>query len=752
MIRPDVIFALNPAGDGGGQHHQASAILSNEAFKLAGDPTKYPEHIKEGLRAWQPKKFYFPAGGGPGAAASGARVTRINLAVYDALLGKTYAEIGTEARSMHKCQGTGQLLSLPGPAVATYQLADATIAGQKERDEQSLFDGIDHSIRGLAQFAGSAAPQDLIDGLTSIAASVDAARQRFDAGDEGATLQPLLGGLRQVRALRARLGAMPIDDTARYEIDFRLNQKEREFQQAAIFANGIRIEPLADDGIVIPGQPIKVSLLVANRGASGVAVRNVTFTGFDGEAACALTAVTAGGQGRGGRGGRGGPAPAAQAVSTLATDQTARCEPTLKIPGTARPSDLYWRRRPDEGRYSFDADAPFGLPFRPTPFRVQVTMSLSSGAEAPEDVVSDRPVQFRYEDVFSGEKRSELLIVPAVSVKMSPEIAIFPAGSSDRARELRVTVTNDSLGPADNAVTLTLPAGWTSSPAEQGVKLGRSGEAQTVRFLVTPPPKAPLGEVRVRAVATSGAQTFSRGYQVIEYPHTRRRHIAHEAETTLKIIDVATAPNLTVGYIMGVGDQVPPSIAQLGARVEMIDTDMLAWGNLSRFDTIVTGVRAYERREDLRAHNRRLIEYVENGGTLIVQYNKFEFNETDYGPYPARVSNNRVTDENAPVQPLVPDDPVFQRPNRIGQEVWRGWVQERGLYFLGEKDPRYVDLVQLEDPFAGNSGAKRGALVQARVGKGRWLYVGLGLWRQLPAGTDGAYRLLANLISLGRSP
>ncbi len=218
------------------------------------------------------------------------------------------------------------------------------------------------------------------------------------------------------------------------------------------------------------------------------------------------------------------------------------------------------------------------------------------------------------------------------------------------------------------------------------------------------------------------------------------------------MIDVRTPANLTIGYVMGVGDQVPPAIEQLGAKVEMIGADDLAWGDLSRFDAIVTGVRAYERREDLRANNSRLLDYVFKGGTLIVQYNKFEFNEAQYGPYPAKVSSNRITDEHAAAKIVAPGDPILTRPNEINQSTWENWVQERGLYFLGEKDPRYHDLLEFDDNFTYNRGTKTGALVEANYGKGRWVYVGLGLWRQLPSGTSGAYQLLANLISLGKAP
>jgi hypothetical protein len=245
---------------------------------------------------------------------------------------------------------------------------------------------------------------------------------------------------------------------------------------------------------------------------------------------------------------------------------------------------------------------------------------------------------------------------------------------------------------------------------------------------------------------------FDNGYHEIEYPHIQRRQVIEPAEIALKVVDVKTTPNINVGYIVGVGDQVPPALEQLGAKVSFIDQDELAWGDLSKHDVIVTGVRAYERRADLRAYNRRLLDYVERGGTVIVQYNKMEFNQGEYGPYPAKVSGNRVSDELVPVKVLVPADPVFNFPNKIGAATWANWTQERGLYFLGDKDPKYIDLVSMVDSFKDNPGEKLGSLVEARFGKGRWLYVGLGLWRQLPAGTDGAYQLLANLISLPKAP
>jgi LmbE family N-acetylglucosaminyl deacetylase len=786
MIRPDVIITLPPTGNAGGQHHMASAIITRDAYKLAGDPTKFPEQLKDGLRPWQPKKLYHSTGFGfAGEAPPTGKVVRVNTAVYDRLLGRTYFEIGTEARSMHKCQGMAQLLALPiATANSSYELVESTLP-PSPREETSLFDGIDTSIMGLAKFAGAKPPKDLHEGLTVISNAVQNARKAFDTTSDEATLKPLLDGLFAVRVLRRELRSMPIDEAGRFEIDFRLRQKEREFQQAITLANGIKVEALADDGIVVPGQRVNVNVIVANRGTADVTIKQVRFEGLDGDAGCSMVPFTGGG--RGGRGGGRGNAgaPAAQAISTLKKDQVAHCEEALTIPANARITEPYWHRQGDAGRYTFDPDAPFGLPMRPTPFYAQVTLGLAGG----EEVIDGLPIQYRYEgNIFSGEKRNDLLVVPALSVRTSPEIAVVPADALRTApqpahpgprarsgrgsartpaparkpepapaaanaadREIRVTIVNDTPGPIDTVAQLQLPAGWTSTPVRQPVRFERADESQTLRFIVRPAAGAATGDFHVKAVVTANEQTFDRGYQVVEYPHIRRYHIYDSADTRLKVIDVKMAPNITVGYIMGTGDQVPPAIEQLGAKLEMITSDMLAWGDLSRYDVIVTGVRAYERRADLRANNSRLLEYVRNGGTMIVQYNKFEFNDAQYGPYPAKVSSNRVTDENAPVEKLEPENKIFTQPNRITSQAWSGWVQERGLYFLGEKDSRYHDLVRLEDPFPLNKGPREGALVEAAYGKGRWIYVGLNLWRQLPSGTDGAYELMANLLSLPRT-
>ncbi len=773
-IRPDVIVGFVFDGDGGGQHHQASSRLTLEAFRAAADPARFPEQIKEGLRPWQAKKFYYTAGFGPPsrpAAASASQgleaPTTLNFtggAQFDPVLGRTYDEIAGEARSMHKCQGMSQLLPLPAPTggggfggggpsgVRAYRLRDSALEGGVARPEKEIFDGVDTSLRSLLSFS-PAAPPALGEGLDRVSAAVAEARKALQSGGESATVAPLAAGLKALREVRASLASMSLPEAAKFEIDFRLAQKEPQFAQALMLATDVRLDAVARDGLVVAGQPVAIDLPVSNRGSNTVAVA-IAINGF-------------------------GAAPIAACPEqpALASGASRNCNRTETVPADAKLTAAHFRNGPafapgaaadkPAARYVFDADVPFGLPFRPTPFTATFTMSV---LDTPFTIT--RPIQARSEqDIFSGEKRSEIHVVPAFAVTTTPEIVVVSthstldsqssgqaadrSGQAGSTKDVRVTVTNHSKGAATANVALDIPQGWRATPASQAVSFTREDEQMTVRFAMQPPSAATLAaaamkpggnQFAAKARVTAGTQTYAQGYQVVEYPHTTRRQVLVDPTVAVKALDVNVKPNLTVGYVMGVGDEVPAALEQLGVKLSMITSDELAWGDLSKYHVIMTGVRAYERRTDLRAYNQRLIDYAKAGGTVIVQYNKFEFNDAQYGPYPARVGRERVTDENAEMKVVDPAHPVFNTPNRIGRADWANWVQERGLYFLDQagRDPQYKDLIEFTEPFPYNQGTKRGALVEATVGKGRWLYVGLGLWRQLPAGTDGAYRLMAN--------
>jgi hypothetical protein len=346
----------------------------------------------------------------------------------------------------------------------------------------------------------------------------------------------------------------------------------------------------------------------------------------------------------------------------------------------------------------------------------------------------------------------ELAVLPRFALRVLPPIAIVPAGRGASAaidREVRVTVTSHGKLPVEGSVRLQQPEGWSVTPSSLPISFSREDESETVRFVVRPAAKAPPGDHTIRAEAVAGTETYATGFQVVEYAHVRRRQLEVPASLKMKVMDVRLAPNLTVGYVMGTGDEVPAALRGLGASVQLLDADALAWSDLGLFDAIVIGVRAYDSREDLRASNKRILDYAAAGGTVIVQYNRGN-SWTQYAPYPARPSNTRVTDENGAVEVLAADEPILHYPNEIGEAAWRNWVQERGTYFMAPDDRRYVDLIQIHEPFEHNEGWKKGALVRAPVGKGQWFFVGLGLWRQVVAGTDGAYQLLANLVSRGK--
>jgi LmbE family N-acetylglucosaminyl deacetylase len=787
-LRPDVTVTMGIQGSGGDRAHEATSVLFQEAYKEAGDPTKYPEQIREeGLRPWQPKKLYLPGGrgaipaggfGGRGASgASGAQqaggrgaagrgggrgaergagrgaqgataataappgppMAPVNTQAYDPLLGRTYAEIGADARSYHKCQGIGGLPPIPGAAGGRgrgfgggggYILTGSTIPGQIGKKETSLYDGIDISLTSIASYAGnSTAAAAITADLNAVLADAKEAQKLFADGNDVATAAPVEAGLRGIRALMAKVPSLGMNADAQYEVNFRLRLKERDYEDAVLAANNVTFDALADDGLVIPGQPIRLSIVAMNHGAADLDVTSVDIAGFDSPAACK--------------------------PATTKKDAPYSCTSEAHIPNNAKPTtpyftDNYWKHADNLADQIFDPSVGFGLPFAPSPFRV--TFHVNYGGM---DITKELPIEYRYvKDIYFGDKRMELNVVPDFSVRVDPTLAVIPAPAGPApkpaTREIHVTVTNGTKGEAKATIALDLPQGWKAAPSSVPVSFTHEDEALTARFEVTAPAGVKVGAYTLRAVVTSpstGDAKLTTGYKEIDYPHIERRQVIEPAETNLKVVDVKVTPNVKVGYIVGVGDQVPPALQQLGAKVSFIEPEEMAFGDLSKYDVIITGVRAYERRDDLRAYNRRLLDYVERGGTAIIQYNKMEFNQAEYGPWHARVSSNRITDEKAPVNLLVPNDQVFNFPNKVGPATWANWTQERGLYFLGEKDPKYVDLVAMTDPFKDNPGEKLGSLVEAKYGKGRWFYLGLGLWRQLPAGTDGAYQLLANLIS-----
>ncbi len=474
-LRPDVLLTMNIQGRGGDRAHEATTILVREAYLAAGNPAMFPGQLQEGLRPWQPNKLYLTP---PPGSSPAVKLTRVDTSTYDPLLGRTYAEIGADAHSYHKCQGTNGLPTLPGfgggrgsaAGAAGFQLVDSKIPGQMNRDEASLFDGIDTSLSALARFAGSTPPDGLNADLATIGDQARRAQAAFDRGNDAATAAPVEAGLAAVRALRAQLTSNTSATSRDTRSAFAAEIKERDYQDAVLAAHGVSFDAVADDGLVVAGQPVKLSLLAVNRGPSEISVSEVDIAGLEGAARCV-------------------PAP-------VKKDTVYTCSLDARIPGNARLttpyfSDDYWKTPSKPAIDIFEPGVPFGVPFRPTPFRV--TFHVKAG---DADVTRELPIQYRYvKDIYNGDKRMEINVVPAFSVKVTPSLAVIPAKVSGGSveREIHVSVTNGTKSATQASVKLEAPAGWSVSPASVPVSFVHEDESLSARFQVIVPAQAKLG-------------------------------------------------------------------------------------------------------------------------------------------------------------------------------------------------------------------------------------------------------------------
>jgi hypothetical protein len=414
------------------------------------------------------------------------------------------------------------------------------------------------------------------------------------------------------------------------------------------------------------------------------------------------------------------------------------------VPADAPLTQPYFLVNPRQGDlYDWPADAPVGMPFQ----SALVTAMVTFDANGTEFAIS-RPVQYRFADRVRGELRRDLNVIPELSVGLDSQLLIVPTSGAPRAQRLVVTATSHVNRTMTGALRLRLPAGWTSTPASSAFSIAAAGESATATFDVTPPAQRTPGTVTLRAEAEVGGRVFTTRVDTIEYPHIQSHRLYSPAAVRGEVVNLAVSA-VRVGYIMGSGDEVPDALRRMGVDVTMIDNEMLATGDLSRFDTIVVGIRASEARPEFVANQMRLRAYMERGGTLIVQYQQTDYVERGLSPYPVKSQgNSRVTDETAPVQILSPTHPLFTFPNRITPADFNGWVQERNLYAFGSFDSPYVPLLESADP---GEPSQRGGQVIAQVGKGRYVYTSYSWFRQLRAGVPGAYRLFANLISLPKA-
>ncbi|HKP71891.1 MAG TPA: PIG-L family deacetylase, partial [Pyrinomonadaceae bacterium] len=767
-FRPLVVISRwegTPA-DGHGQH-QFAGYLTPIAFRAAADPAEFPEQLAEGLRPWQAKKLYVSHFATPpveGATATTQPIVEIDTGRFDALLGRSYYELAMEGRSQHKSQGE-TALELRGAQTSRVRLVEkAPSPFQTAAREQTIYDGLDTSIRGILRTAGMR-DSSLIKDLELIEEDAARALKSFNALDPRTVVAALTGALANTIQARQKFARIKDSPDALAEADFLLAQKEREFKEALRLASGVRIDALADAETVARGESFVVAVRAFMPEQPLAGVEDLHLRAPEGwrveridQPSKSEAAFVA--------------RESAQAVAYF----------RVRVPGDAELTQPYWLyqwgRPPRKGdMYVWYRETPMrkpypvnraGEPFAP-PLLVGEAVLRAGGT--PQLI--SQPVEYRYLDSVRGEVRREVNVVPELSVELDPALVIVPTGSRNRTREVTVQLVNNVGGSTDNAVgaiatgaaSVRVPVGWKRQPEASGFTFKTKGERVTLKFTLTIPRSVRPGAYHIDATATADyagrlkpSLWFGQSQRALSYPHIQTHYYYPDAEASVRVFDLQVA-SVRVGYIMGSGDEVPEAIRRMGLDVTLLDEAQLAAGDLSRFDTIVVGVRASQTRPDFVANHARLMEFVQRGGALIVQYQRPDYAAKKLPPYPAAMevaptragespTIARVVDENASVNVLQPAHPAFNFPNKITAADWQGWVQERNLYNFTTFDARYTPLLESHD--AGEA-AQSGGEVYARIGHGHYVYTSYAWFRQLPAGVPGAYRLFANLLSLPKA-
>jgi LmbE family N-acetylglucosaminyl deacetylase len=719
MWRPAVIisqFAGSPA-DGHG-HHQVAGLLTREAFRIAGDPAAFPEHARLGLPPWQAKLLYRRGRDGSGA---------IPVGDYNPVLGRSLLEIGIEGYSKHRSQGNGARFALPGPAGDYFILVDSTLPGPQKRD--GLLASIETSLTSITDLAGDEARNaDFLRPLLQAALnSAHEAERLFEPAHPERAAPAVAAGLKTLNEAQAALSASSLARAAKAPVEAALNEKIRDFQDALDATLGIYVSALADELTPVPGQTVGVTGRFVNRGAGDVELQRVALVAPEQWVIREKAATKSG--------------------IAVRAGESIEFAWSAGIPAKAAVTEPFWyRAHPTDMHYTTRPTANPFAPFEGPLVSLEVSYSYH-GAGA----TSIKPLLVQTNDPIRGVDLVDFQVLPAVSVRVSPNPAIVPLSPTPQVREVMVTILNETESAAAGKVLLKLPTGWRSEPPEADFNVAGRGEESYTRFSVRVPPQNHSLQAVVEAEAAVGTKTYTSGYQKVSYPENWTRYLYAPAEAEVRVFNYRLQQGLRVGYVPGAGDEVAGAMEQLGARVRVLSDKELALGDLSGFAAIVTGIRAYNVNQSLKTNNRRLLGYVRNGGTLIVQYCRPEGERAfPYSPYPFVISNaDRITVEDSPVTVLAPSHTLFARPNRITGADFDGWVQERGLYFARQWDPRYTPLLSGADP---GEPQLRGGMLVARYGKGYYIYTAYAWFRQLPAGVPGAFRIFANMLSLGGQP
>ncbi|GAB4404413.1 MAG: hypothetical protein OHK0053_29950 [Microscillaceae bacterium] len=689
-FRPDVIITrFPPTREAGHGHHEASCLLAIEAFEAAADPTRFPEQLAF-VKPWQARRLFWNCysrrnGQFSNVPPDSGQTVPVLLSEYEPLLGKTYTVIAAESRSMHRSQGFGSA---------------------RNRDQRQDF---------LLHLAGEPAQTDLFDGIDltwgrvknseQIAKLLQEAQQLFRPDNPAAILPILL----QARTLMAQY---PPGES---ESHWWLRQKKQELEVFIRQCAGLWLEASATEYASTPGDSLEIRLELLKQ-----LPLPVPFQIKKADLKAQETYI----------------ASWDSLPPTFLKGQLHRLPLKVKIPENTPLTHPYWLwEQPSLGMFQVNERNEIGKPQNSPALLVELQLQIGS-----EMIKYQLPVMYKWVEPEEGELYRTLELAPALMVKPESGILMF---AQESPQELKVTL---KAGRANVQGTLIpeLPDGWYAKPSQIDFHLKNKGQEETLIFQITPPASPGEAQLQFRVLyAQRTSAEPARSFLTIRYPHIPIQTIFPESHLRLVRFEL-TRGGKNIGYIAGAGDDLPQCLRQVGYQVNLLQDQDLQ-GNLGEYDAIVVGVRAFNTQDWLRYRHKNLLEYVQKGGRLVVQYHTpWELVVSELGPYPFSISRDRVTVENAPVAFLKPDHPLLNFPNRLQASDFEGWVQERGLYFAGKRDERYEALVSTHDP---DEKPLDGALIYAQYGQGEFIYTGFSFFRELPAGVPGAYRFFANLLA-----
>jgi LmbE family N-acetylglucosaminyl deacetylase len=725
-FRPDVIitrFSPEPADTHG--HHTASAMLAAEAFRAAADPHFHAEELTAQTTPWQAGRLLWnhgTFGAKPGEGVAG--LATLDVGGFNPLLGASYGEVAAQSRSMHKSQGFGVAPSR-GPIVEYFKtLAVAPVGTGAGAVAVAAPGARDAGLTGL-DFSLGRWP-----GTAGLRAAIERAQKQFDPTHPAASIAALW-------QVDAALGSVP-------DLAWRA-RKKGEVEALIVGAAGLFVDAVAADFRVAPGAAIEVTATAIARAHAPVTLREIRFpAGADAAAAAPGVVVAVG---------RSLAAPAGDVAVPVEIKQT------LRVPRDTPLSTPYWLAQPPTpGLFVVPNRAQIGAPEDQPRFHADFVFDVDG-----HPLLITRAIAYKWTDPVAGERYRPLEITPLVSVRPDTRVLMFPAHAHD-ARTLTVRLVAGAPS-VSGTLRLVAPEGWLVAPPSAPFAIPAKGQEIELGFQVRAG-SARQGAATLRAVIDTNGDTSSappasgaaaptaRGVVHVEHAHIPIQTWLAVAEVRLVPLALETAGR-HVGYFPGPGDEVPASLRRVGYEVTLLDEGALREGEgasaLSRFDVVVTGVRAFNTSDRLRAAHEVLMKYVDAGGTLVVQYNtnnRLSPLSAPIGPFPFEIGRDRVTDETAAVTFAVPTHPILTTPNAIRVQDFQGWIQERGLYFAETWDARYQAPLAMNDP-----GEKplAGSVLWARHGKGTFVYTGLAFFRQLPAGVPGAFRLFANLMAAGKA-